>query len=104
MQNRQITERLHSFHPFIYLKKKCRTVYVCPSHLISCPKENFSSVIPFSQHTLAGWRKVFWVAAVINVVGAVIFTIFGSGNIQPWALMEEKREEVETKGTTTVPT
>ncbi|XP_056875923.1 sialin isoform X1 [Takifugu flavidus] len=56
------------------------------------------------DHTLAGWRKVFWVAALINVVGAVIFTIFGSGNVQPWALMEEKREEVEANGTTPVPT
>uniref|UniRef100_H3CJL1 Sialin n=1 Tax=Tetraodon nigroviridis TaxID=99883 RepID=H3CJL1_TETNG len=47
------------------------------------------------DHTLAGWRNVFWVAALINTVGVVIYTIFGSGKIQPWALTEEKREEDE---------
>ncbi|CAF94410.1 unnamed protein product, partial [Tetraodon nigroviridis] len=41
------------------------------------------------DHTLAGWRNVFWVAALINTVGVVIYTIFGSGKIQPWALTEE---------------
>uniref|UniRef100_A0A8D0AI56 Sialin n=1 Tax=Sander lucioperca TaxID=283035 RepID=A0A8D0AI56_SANLU len=37
------------------------------------------------DHTLAGWRMVFWVAAGINVGGALVYTIFGSGEIQPWA-------------------
>uniref|UniRef100_A0A3Q1EN66 Sialin n=1 Tax=Acanthochromis polyacanthus TaxID=80966 RepID=A0A3Q1EN66_9TELE len=37
------------------------------------------------NHTLAGWRKVFWVAAGINIGGALVFLIFSSGKIQPWA-------------------
>ncbi|MEQ2265860.1 hypothetical protein XENORESO_013754, partial [Xenotaenia resolanae] len=45
------------------------------------------------DHTLAGWRKVFWVAAGINMGGAVIYTIFGSGEIQSWAVVEEEEEE-----------
>ncbi|KAK5618208.1 hypothetical protein CRENBAI_020834 [Crenichthys baileyi] len=45
------------------------------------------------DHTLAGWRKVFWVAAGINIGGAVIYTIFGSGEIQSWAVVEEEEEE-----------
>ncbi|XP_040909521.1 sialin isoform X2 [Toxotes jaculatrix] len=49
------------------------------------------------DHTLAGWRTVFWVAAGINVGGALFFTIFGSGKIQPWAITEEERAETETK-------
>ncbi|KAG8004902.1 Sialin [Nibea albiflora] len=49
------------------------------------------------DHTLAGWRKVFWVAAAINVGGALFYTIFGSGKIQPWALTEEERAEAEKR-------
>ncbi|TMS18380.1 Sialin [Larimichthys crocea] len=52
------------------------------------------------DHTLAGWRKVFWVAAGINVGGALFYTIFGSGKIQPWALTEEERAEAEKKRST----
>ncbi|XP_054461772.1 sialin [Anoplopoma fimbria] len=47
------------------------------------------------DRTLAGWRKVFWVAAGINVGGALFYTLFGSGEIQPWAITEEDREEAE---------
>lgn len=56
------------------------------------------------QHTLAGWRKVFWVAAGINVGGALFYTIFGSGKIQPWALTEEERAEAEKKRSTSIST
>ncbi|KAF3707159.1 Sialin H(+)/nitrate cotransporter H(+)/sialic acid cotransporter [Channa argus] len=49
------------------------------------------------DHTLDGWRKVFWVAAAINVSGALLFLIFGTGKIQPWALTEEERTETEKK-------
>ncbi|XP_065326517.1 sialin-like [Pelmatolapia mariae] len=47
------------------------------------------------DHTLAGWAKVFWVAAGINAGGAVIYTLFGSGKLQQWALTEEERAEAE---------
>ncbi|KAE8282262.1 Sialin H(+)/nitrate cotransporter H(+)/sialic acid cotransporter [Larimichthys crocea] len=56
------------------------------------------------DHTLAGWRKVFWVAAGINVGGALFYTIFGSGKIQPWALTEEERAEAEKKRSTSIST
>ncbi|KAM8767608.1 sialin [Acanthopagrus schlegelii] len=49
------------------------------------------------DHTLAGWRKVFWLAAGINVGGALVYTLFGSGKIQPWAITEEDRLEAEKK-------
>ncbi|KAM4538955.1 sialin [Odontesthes bonariensis] len=49
------------------------------------------------DHTMAGWRKVFWVAAGINLGGAIFFTIFGSGEIQPWAEAEEDRAAPEKK-------
>ncbi|XP_056271085.1 sialin isoform X3 [Pseudoliparis swirei] len=37
------------------------------------------------DRTMAGWRKVFWLAAGLNVAGALVYTVFGSGKIQPWA-------------------
>ncbi|XP_037650300.1 sialin-like [Sebastes umbrosus] len=47
------------------------------------------------DHTLAGWSKVFWLAAGVNVFGALVYTIFGSGKLQPWAVTEEERAEDE---------
>ncbi|TDH03849.1 hypothetical protein EPR50_G00145960 [Perca flavescens] len=47
------------------------------------------------DHTLAGWRMVFWVAAGIQVGGALVYTIFGSGEIQPWAGTEEESAEAK---------
>ncbi|XP_037549458.1 sialin [Nematolebias whitei] len=45
------------------------------------------------DHSLEGWRKVFWVAAGINVGGAIFYTLLGSGKVQPWADTEENRAE-----------
>ncbi|XP_068431199.1 sialin-like isoform X2 [Clinocottus analis] len=44
------------------------------------------------DRTLAGWQQVFWLAAGINVAGALVFTVFGSGKIQPWAVSGEEEE------------
>lgn len=49
------------------------------------------------QHSLEGWRKVFWVAAGINVGGAIIFTLLGSGKLQPWATTEEDHERKRSR-------
>ncbi|XP_070778423.1 sialin [Enoplosus armatus] len=56
------------------------------------------------DHTLVGWRKVFWFAAGINVGGALFYTIFGSGKVQPWAVTEEEREEAAKKRSTSITT
>uniref|UniRef100_UPI0037E8DAD6 sialin n=1 Tax=Semicossyphus pulcher TaxID=241346 RepID=UPI0037E8DAD6 len=54
------------------------------------------------DHTLEGWRMVFWLAAGINVCGAVVFTIFGSGKIQPWAVTEEEAAEAGKNRSTSI--
>ncbi|XP_043536414.1 sialin isoform X1 [Chiloscyllium plagiosum] len=38
------------------------------------------------SHTIAQWRTVFYIAAAIDIFGAVFFTIFGKGEIQSWAI------------------
>ncbi|KAF3834251.1 hypothetical protein F7725_025455 [Dissostichus mawsoni] len=56
------------------------------------------------RHTMAGWMKVFWVAAGINVGGALVYTIFGSGKIQPWANTEDERAETEKERSRSIST
>ncbi|XP_069742030.1 sialin isoform X2 [Narcine bancroftii] len=38
------------------------------------------------NHTVAEWRNVFYIAASIDVFGALFFTIFGKGTVQSWAV------------------
>ncbi|KAG7501087.1 sialin-like [Solea senegalensis] len=56
------------------------------------------------DHTLSGWRTVFCVAAAINVGGAFFYTIFGKGEIQPWAVTEEERAEAESRRSRSIST
>ncbi|KAG9279862.1 sialin isoform X1 [Astyanax mexicanus] len=44
------------------------------------------------DHSLTGWSNVFYVSAGVSVVGAIIFTVFGSGKLQNWAVSEDERE------------
>jgi len=57
----------------------------------------------FLQSTQAEWRVVFYLSAAIYLLGAIVFTIFGDGEIQPWVrpfmtqgqgTSEVKQEEV----------
>lgn len=36
------------------------------------------------NQTFGGWRTVYLIAMAINIFGAIVFTIFGSANAQPW--------------------
>lgn len=47
------------------------------------------------DHTLLGWRSVFCVSAAVSAVGALVFTLFGSGKIQSWAVSTETHAEQE---------
>uniref|UniRef100_A0A8C7G8M5 Si:ch1073-513e17.1 n=1 Tax=Oncorhynchus kisutch TaxID=8019 RepID=A0A8C7G8M5_ONCKI len=49
------------------------------------------------DQSLAGWRSVFCLSAGISAVEAFIFTLFGSGEVQKWALVEVDQEQAETK-------
>nr|XP_057904011.1 sialin [Doryrhamphus excisus]XP_057904012.1 sialin [Doryrhamphus excisus] len=56
------------------------------------------------DHTMAGWRKVFQVSAAINVGGAFFYALFGSGDIQAWAVAEEDEGGAERKSSRPVST
>lgn len=43
-------------------------------------------VLTVLQNTLEEWQTVFYIAAAINLFGAVFYTVFGRGTVQPWAV------------------
>lgn len=48
--------------------------------------------IPFSklkQSTILEWRIVFWISFVIFLVTTVVYTIWASGEVQPWNYPKE---------------
>jgi len=47
----------------------------------------------FLQQTIEAWRMVFYLGAAIYVLGTVIYCIFGSGEVQPWAIEKSPEEE-----------
>ncbi|XP_044227921.1 sialin [Thunnus albacares] len=38
------------------------------------------------ENTIEEWQTVFYIAAAINLFGATVYTIFGRGMVQPWAV------------------
>lgn len=44
----------------------------------------FSS--PIWQNTVGEWQTVFYIAASINLFGAIFFALFASGEVQDWAV------------------
>lgn len=42
------------------------------------------------KHTFQQWSYVFWILAVVYMLGAMMFLIFGSGNLQPWNSVTRK--------------
>ncbi|KAM6997678.1 sialin [Tautogolabrus adspersus] len=38
------------------------------------------------HNTIEEWQAVFYIAAAINLMGASVYTMFGRGSVQPWAV------------------
>lgn len=45
------------------------------------------------QKSISAWRIIFFVTIGLYVVEILAYTIFGSGEQQPWNNVEEKKEE-----------
>ena len=49
------------------------------------------------QQTVEAWRTVFYLGAAVYAFGTIVYALFGSGEIQPWA-MPKMTEELEAFG------
>ena len=49
------------------------------------------------MQTAGEWRIVFWITAIVYIIGIVIFGLLVSGDLQPWAQHEDKKEEEDGK-------
>ncbi|KAF4073965.1 hypothetical protein AMELA_G00249260 [Ameiurus melas] len=49
-----------------------------------------------NDHSLMGWRKVFYLSAGLSVFGALYYILFATGKIQTWA-RRENQSETETE-------
>ena len=47
------------------------------------------------ESTIATWRPVWYVSALIYLIGATVYVIFASGELQPWARFESRRNRNE---------
>lgn len=55
------------------------------SHYYSVIIDSFNEIFDFvSQSLLIEWRIVFWITFILQIVKLVVFSIFGSGEIQSW--------------------
>lgn len=53
----------------------------------------------FFQHTFESWRPIFWIVVVAQMVGCIVFFIFGSAKIQDWNYPEGEFPIVEESTT-----
>ena len=47
-----------------------------------------------AQNTIDEWRMLYWVSAGILLLGAVLFALMASGDVQPWAQGKAAEQQV----------
>lgn len=59
------------------------------------------SFVTFSfQQTINQWQIVFYLSAGLNLIGSIVFIIFGSGNIQKWNGSGQEQEIIVSESDT----
>jgi len=48
------------------------------------------------QQTVAAWRTVFFIAACVYAFGTIFYGLFGSGELQPWAMPQKQEVDVQS--------
>lgn len=48
---------------------------------------------------MSEWRRVFWLTFFIEISAVVIFSIWASGEVQPWNTPSAKTKKNATNGT-----
>lgn len=56
-------------------------------------------MFPYSQNTIEEWSIIFIIAGVAYIIPAIVFILFGSGNVQSWnenkSASQENVESIE---------
>eukprot|EP00095_Tigriopus_kingsejongensis_P000780 maker-scaffold67_size430214-snap-gene-2.7 protein:Tk00780 transcript:maker-scaffold67_size430214-snap-gene-2.7-mRNA-1 annotation:"AGAP006594-PB" len=68
------------------------TIAQLPGFIIPMLVANFAP-----NGTLAEWRIIFYIAAGSKVVGAIVYLLFGSLELQPWAMISPQDDVKEEK-------
>lgn len=53
------------------------------------------ATLTHENHTFDQWRYVFWILVVVYTIGALVFLLFGSGELQPWNSEKEPPKSQE---------
>ncbi|EDS29566.1 sialin [Culex quinquefasciatus] len=51
-----------------------------------------------THHRHDEWRQVFYITAVVNVIGLVVYWCWASGELQPWSLEVQERNRLGKSG------
>ncbi|CAG9788581.1 unnamed protein product [Diatraea saccharalis] len=57
----------------------------------------FVGVLTHGNETISAWRVIFFVTIALYVIEILAYTIFGSGEEQPWNRVPDNTEIIETK-------
>ena len=74
----------------VLIRIRMRNVYSVrrPVELLQSVSNGFGFIVSLClfQQTQVEWRRVFLIAAAVYLVGAVVFAVFASGELQPWGV------------------
>jgi len=54
-----------------------------------------AGALTYHSSTRSEWQKVFFLAAGIQILGAIVFVVFGSGHLQSWAGLTDIKTNVQ---------
>lgn len=99
------TPNVSTFKPFSSTRSfqfqygKLNCVKTCAVQFITFFFSYFGVVVYFFvlflllQSLLSEWRIVFWITLVLQMAKMFIFSIWGSGNVQPWNSYDDETEQ-----------
>ncbi|XP_059057794.1 sialin [Achroia grisella] len=57
----------------------------------------FVGALTQKNQTISSWRTIFYVTIALYIIEIVVYTLWGSGEEQPWNKVQERSDSTETK-------